>query len=96
MTSNIEGLVREGIAAFKAGHRDEARVMLRRATELDPRNEDAWLWLSAVEDDVENQLICLENVIAINPKNTRALQGLELIQKERGGSQPPAGPPAWR
>ncbi len=97
MASNVEGLIREGIAAYKAGRKDEALKLLTKATELDEQNEEAWLWLSAVVDNVENQQICLENVVAINPKNTRALQGLEMIRKKAASRQPPAHPsPATR
>ncbi len=93
MTSNIAGLIREGVAAFKAGRREEARKLLSRATELDDRNEEAWLWLSAVVDTLENQQICLENVLAINPNNTRALEGLEMINRQLARRQkPPAEP----
>jgi hypothetical protein len=82
MASNVAGLIREGISAFKAGRRQEALKLLSRATELDERNEEAWLWLSAVVDTLENQQICLENVLAVNPNNTRALQGLEAIRRQ--------------
>ncbi|MBN2472471.1 MAG: hypothetical protein JXN59_17220 [Anaerolineae bacterium] len=82
MAINIEGLIREGVSALKAGRKDEAFRLLTRATELDERNADAWLWLSAVVDNLENQQICLENVLAIDPNNSRALQGLNMIQKK--------------
>lgn len=87
MASNVEGLIRDGVAALKAGRKDEAFQLLTQATEVDERNEDAWLWLSAVVDNLENQQICLENVLAINPGNERALQGLSLIQKKLKGRQ---------
>lgn len=82
MATSVEALIREGVAALKAGRKDDAFQLLTRATELDERNEDAWLWLSAVVDNLENQQICLENVLAINPNNSRALQGLNQIQRK--------------
>ena len=104
MAHNIDGLIREGVAALKAGRKDDALRLLTRATELDERNEDAWLWLSAVVDNLENQQICLENVLAINPNNARALQGLNQIQKKLESrahldaddsfAQPPPSPPS--
>ncbi len=94
MTSNIEGLVREGVTALKAGRKEEARKLLTRATELDQRNEEAWLWLSATVDTLESQQICLENVIAINPKNSRALRGLEAIKRQMAKQPPPPASPA--
>ena len=56
MTANIDALVREGISAFKAGRRDEARAFLMKAVEIDQYNEQAWLWLSAVVDSVEDRV----------------------------------------
>ncbi len=82
MSTEAARLLQEGIAAFKAGRKDEARRLLTRATELDERNENAWLWLSAVVDSLENQQICLENVLALNPNNTRALKGLDAVTKK--------------
>jgi hypothetical protein len=85
MSSNIDALIREGVAALRAGLKEDAFNLLTRATELDERNEDAWLWLSAVVDSPEDQQICLENVLAINPENIRAQKGLETIQKKLEG-----------
>lgn len=86
MTANVEALVREGIRAYRAGNKAEARTFLEKAVELDQYNEEAWLWLSAVVDTKEEQRTCLENVLVINPNNARAKQGLLSLG---GGS---AGP----
>lgn len=101
MSTEAARLLQEGVAAFRAGRKGEARQLLTRATELDERNEDAWLWLSAVVDTLENQQICLENVLALNPNNTRALKGLEAVTKKLARQQQgqavkpaPAPPPA--
>lgn len=91
MASNVAGLIKEGVAALQAGRKQDAQKLLTRATQLDERNEEAWLWLSATVDSLENQQICLENVIAINPGNTRALKGLEAIKRQQ--AQKPAAPP---
>jgi hypothetical protein len=92
--ANIEAIVQEGIAAIKAGRKDDARRILVRATELDERNEQAWLWLSACVDTPEEQQICLENVLSINPGNQKAQRGLEAIKKQAGSSAPPAPQPS--
>ncbi len=92
MTSNVSGLVQEGVAALKAGRKQDAQKLLTRATQLDERNEEAWLWLSATVDSLENQQICLENVIAINPSNARALQGLEAIKRQLSRQQAAPSP----
>jgi len=79
MTANVEGMVRAGADALKAGHKDEARALLEKALEFDEHNEEAWLWMSAVVDDPAEQQTCLENVLIINPDNERAQQGLRSL-----------------
>lgn len=82
MPANVDGMVREGISAYRAGKKDEARTFLLKAVEIDERNEQAWLWLSAVVESVDEQRICLENVLAINPNNERARQGLQMLAQK--------------
>ena len=79
MSANVEAMVREGINAAKAGKKDEARALLMKATELDPYNEEGWLWLSGVVESPDDQRTCLENVLAVNPNNDRARQGIAYL-----------------
>jgi hypothetical protein len=48
----------------------------------DERNEQAWLLLSALVNTPEEQQICLENVLAINPDNARAKKGLDIVNQK--------------
>ncbi|MCS6840359.1 MAG: tetratricopeptide repeat protein [Roseiflexus sp.] len=84
----------QAIAAARDGRRDEARVLLMRTLEADPRNERAWLWLSGVVDDPNDVKICLENVLALNPSNPRARQGLEWLHAHIGLPLPSLPSPA--
>ena len=79
MSANVEAMVREGINAVKAGNKEEGRALLRKAVELDPYNEEGWLWLSGVVESPEDQRTCLENVLSINPNNDRARQGVAYL-----------------
>ncbi len=90
MPANVEGMVREGVNAYRAGKKEEARALLLRAVEIDQYNEQAWLWLSAVVETPEEQRTCLENVLTINPNNERARQGLDMLSKK--STPPGAGP----
>ncbi len=82
----------QAIAAARDGRRDDARALLLHLLEADPRNERAWLWLSGVVDDPEDVKICLENVLALNPSNPRARQGLEWLHARMGLPLPPRPP----
>ena len=85
---NAAALLRRGIAAARVGDREEARRYLRQVTELDENNEEAWLWLSGVVDDLEEKRACFERVLAINPDNEEARMGLELLERKREGAAP--------
>ncbi len=74
-------LLAQGIAAAKAGQKDQAKEILLQALKLDERNELAWLRLSGVLYTLEEKRICPENVLAINPGNTRAQAGLDHLRQ---------------
>src|SRR5262245_51233660 len=82
-----------GIMAARGGDRPGARDALERALEIDPQDEEAWLWLSAVQDDPRRALGCLERVLAINPQNERAVAGTAAL-RARLPTSAPAPPPA--
>jgi hypothetical protein len=86
MSANVDVMIREGINAYRAGKKDEARTLLLKAVELDEQNEQAWMWLSAVVDTVEDQKTCLENALTINPNNEKARQGLRMLSEKAAGS----------
>ncbi len=90
-------LLRRGIAAAKAGHKEEARRLLMQVVELEEKNEQAWLWLSGVVETAEDRRICLENVLALNPDNAHAQAGLaylDLQAPEPETAVAPAAPTA--
>jgi tetratricopeptide (TPR) repeat protein len=88
----VTELVKQGIAAAKAGRKEEARQVLLRVTELDERNEQAWLWLSSLVDSPEEKRICLENVLAVNPNNAHAQAGLQWLDQDAPPSAAPSSP----
>lgn len=74
-------LTQEGIAAVRRGDKAAARRSLLEAVERDRQHEEAWLWLSAALDEPEQQAVCLQNVLRINPNNKAALRGLTVLGK---------------
>jgi len=73
-------ILQQAQSAIKSGDRTRARQLLRQAIEVDPGNEIAWLWLSALVEDPAQERQCLERVIAINPNNAVAQRHLQRIQ----------------
>jgi hypothetical protein len=84
MTTDAD-LLKQGIAALNVGQKEKAYSLLMQVLERDKRNEMAWLWLSGAVDTDEDRRICLENVLAINPNNGIAQQGLEALRKSSSG-----------
>ncbi len=84
--------VRQGIKTLKAGQKQRARALFEKALALDERNEMAWLWMSATTGDLQEQEICLENVLTINPDNLKAQKGLKVVRKKIAAAAPPPPP----
>ena len=86
MSSNQ--LLQEAITAARSGRRKEAYDLLVQLVQADEANEAAWLWLSGVAEDPEEQRLCLENVLHLNPDNTHARKGLAQIEARSLPQQP--------
>jgi tetratricopeptide (TPR) repeat protein len=78
----------QAIALARAGQRERARDLFLTIVAADERNELAWLWLSGLVDDLEDQIIALENALAINPDNARAQRMLAQLEAKRPSSFP--------
>ncbi len=103
---DIEQWLQEGIAAAKAKEVHTARFRLLDVVEQDQSNETAWYWLYQVFDRVDDQRICLENLVLINPGNHWAKEELlkvletsfqaqsatALAASKSGQKTPPARP----
>jgi twitching motility two-component system response regulator PilG len=84
-------LLRDGIAAAKAGDKALTRRLLREAVYLEPENEVAWLWLAGVAESPQDALVSLERVLEINPNNERAREGLKSARLQAGVAEAKAG-----
>lgn len=72
-----------GIQAAQAGNKKLAHRILTKVTELDPTREEAWLWLASVSESSEESLACFQTVLALNPQNQRARQGLQWLRRRQ-------------
>jgi len=75
----VARLLAAGVDAVEDQRLEDARELLYQVIDLDERNEKAWLWLSGVVDGTDERIICLENVLAINPSHELARQGLRHL-----------------
>lgn len=77
--TDIQQLLREGIAAARAGNKAAARQKFEEVIEHDENNEKAWLWLASLVETDEEKRVCLGNVLFINPDNEKARQLMERL-----------------
>jgi hypothetical protein len=79
----VSRLLRAGVNAVHEERLEEARELLYQVIDLDERNERAWLWLSAVVTGIDERIVCLDSVLAINPHHELAREGLRYLLMQR-------------
>lgn len=77
-------LLHDGREALLAGDKTRAQSLLLAAVEHDPHSEEAWMWLSGTYTTPDDMAHCLEQVLAINPHNEQAREGLRWIEQQYG------------
>lgn len=65
--SEFTSLLSQAVQAARSGRRDQALQMLLDLVEQDPYNAQAWIYLSQLVEDKEDQLIAIENALALLP-----------------------------
>lgn len=80
---SIDHLLHQGIQAARTGQKERARRLLMGVIERDEDNLPAWLWLSSVVKALDDRIVCLENVLAIDPAHAAARRGLDRLRKEQ-------------
>lgn len=68
----FKDLMQAGRAALTAGKPQLAHDLWREAAAIDPYNEQVWLALLEVLDTDRDRLVCLKNIVSINPLNVQA------------------------
>lgn len=90
-TASEIALLRDGVAAAKAGDRARARSLLAKVIEFDPNNEQAWFWSAYVADNTEDMISSLRRVLEINPSQSRARSILKNVLMQEGMAAAKAG-----
>ena len=93
-TSMDEGTtLRMAKQALDAGDKTTARNLILQVIRQNPRNETAWLWLSALVGDPQKERDSLEQVLKINPSNATARKHLDRLDHRLTQSVPHTPPP---
>jgi hypothetical protein len=87
-------LLAEAREAIQHADKAAAKKLLVDALERNPRSETAWLWLSALVDDVARERYCLGRVLEINPHNDLARSHLLKLDQAQSPSPEPHPPRA--
>jgi hypothetical protein len=73
-------LFQEAEHAARHGDRERAYKLMCRVLIDNPSYVPAWLWMSKLVDDCSRQRECLERALAIDPQNSVAREGLEILR----------------
>lgn len=88
-----ETLLKDVVAAAKAGDKATARVLLAEVVETQANSEQLWLWRAALAEDREDAMRYLEQVLQINPNNQQALSCLAAYRIAAPRRPTPAATP---
>jgi len=72
--------LRQAVAAIRSGEKERGKQLLVKVIEQDEGNELAWLWMARCVTDRNTKRECLERVLAINPDNKHAIEGLKRLE----------------
>ena len=72
MASSDSDPLADAIKLVETGQSVAARDLLTELVSSDEDNELAWFYLSELVEDEEEQRICLENVLTLNPAHKEA------------------------
>lgn len=73
--------IKEAVAAIKAGDKQTGRQLLTEIIHSEPNNELAWLWMTKVVANQQQQIDCLNKVLEINPDNETAKKILAQFEQ---------------
>lgn len=79
------------VAFIKAGDTEKGKQLLSEVIKQNPRDENAWLWMTRCVTTTEQKKYCFDRVLQINPQNQHAIEGLRRLNIP-AISEPPTQP----
>lgn len=81
---SLQEILDNGVRAARSGDRSTAQKLLKQVLEEDPDNELALIWLASTVTSSAERRMYLQQVVRINPGNTRAREALAQLSQRRG------------
>ncbi|MCU0480543.1 MAG: tetratricopeptide repeat protein [Anaerolineae bacterium] len=78
--SRIDRLL-DAIDLIKEDKQQEAYDILRSLIQEDGNFEHAWLWMAVVVKSLDQAIVCLDNVLRVNPNNAMAASALFRLRE---------------
>ena len=75
----MDDFLQQGVTAYRAGKRDEARKLFANAIKQNKDDERIWGWMYNVCDTDKERIHCLKQIVRINPENEKAKQLLSEL-----------------
>ena len=88
VNSQVQQTLQQAQEALKGGDKRTARRLTEKAAALEPDREEPWLFLAAVGSP-RASIAYLKQALEINPKSTRARQGMHWAVKRFRAEPPP-------
>lgn len=79
-TDRLDRLL-DAIEYIKSNKSEKARTLLQSIIHENSDYEDAWLWMSVAVDNLDQSIVCLDNVLRINPNNWQAAGALHRLRE---------------
>lgn len=72
-------LLEQAVTFIKAGDTENGKQLLVNVLRQNPKDENAWLWMSRCVTTAEQKKDCFERALKINPENQHAIEGLRRL-----------------
>lgn len=71
----------DAVELIQTNRKSEAIPILRQLIGENNNFEEAWLWMSVAVESMDQSMICLDNVLRINPRNEAALRAMLRLRE---------------
>lgn len=75
----MQTLLEQAVAYIKDGDKEKGKQLLIEVLKQNPKDENAWLWMSKCVTSEKQKRDCFQQVLQINPNNKFAIEGLHRL-----------------